>query len=218
MKNFISVLSECSLFSEIKEEDINSLLKCLGAFYRHFPAKTTVISEGERVDSIAIVLSGEVQIARTDCDGNRSIIGEAGKGNLFLEAFACAETEECPVSAVTLKESDIMFISCGRILHSCSNACDFHNRIIYNLMKNMAVKNIMFHEKLEVTSKKTTREKLLSYLNIQAKKKGKRSFYIPFDRQELADFLEVDRSGLSTEIGKLKKEGIINNTKNYFSI
>ena len=80
----------------------------------------------------------------------------------------------------------------------------------------MAVKNIMFHEKLEVTSKKTTREKLLSYLNIQAKKKGKRSFYIPFDRQELADYLEVDRSGLSMEIIKLKKEGVLESQKNHF--
>ena len=85
-------------------------------------------------------------------------------------------------------------------------------------MKDIANKTIMFHQKLEITSKRTTRDKLMTYLNIQAKKKKGNSFTIPFDRQELADFLEVDRSGLSAEISKLRSEGVLESNKNHFTL
>ena len=111
-----------------------------------------------------------------------------------------------------------MFIDCQHVLHSCQNACGFHQQMIFNLMKNLADKNIMFHQKIEITSKRTTREKLMTYLMFQAKKNNKNSFYIPYDRQELADYLEVDRSGLSAEISKLRKEEILKSNKKYFEI
>ena len=85
-------------------------------------------------------------------------------------------------------------------------------------MKNLATKTLLFHQKIEITSKRTTREKLLTYLSLYSKKVDKKSFTIPFDRQELADYLEVERSGLSMEISKLKKDGIINSQKNYFEL
>ncbi len=111
-----------------------------------------------------------------------------------------------------------MFIDCRRIMHSCSNVCGFHQQMIFNLMKNLALKNIMFHQKIEITSKRSTKEKLMTYLNLQAKKHKSNKFFIPFNHQELADFLEVERSGLSAEISKLRKEGIIESEKNRFTI
>jgi CRP-like cAMP-binding protein len=111
-----------------------------------------------------------------------------------------------------------MLIDCHRVLYSCKNACAFHQQMIFNLMKNLASKTILFHERIEVTSKRSTREKLLTYLMMQSKKAGSGSFEIPFDRQELADYLEVERSGLSAEISKLRREGILTSEKNRFTL
>ena len=135
---------------------------------------------------------------------------------VFGEAFACAEVASVPVTVTAEEPSEIMLIECSHILHTCNNNCGFHQRLIFNLMKDLAEKTLTFHQRIEVTSKRTTREKLLSYLFIMSKKKNKKSFDIPFDRQELADYLEVDRSGLSAEISKLKREGLIDCRKNHF--
>ena len=137
---------------------------------------------------------------------------------IFGESFACADEKKMPVDIVASEDSEILMVDCQRVIHSCSNACDFHRHIIFNLLKIVAKKNILFNQKIEITSKRTTREKLLTYLLQQAKKTGSDEFSIPYDRQELADYLEVDRSGLSVEIGKLKKEGIIDNRKNIFKM
>ena len=111
-----------------------------------------------------------------------------------------------------------MLIDCNHILHTCSNNCGFHQQLIFNLMKDLAVKTLLFHQKIEITSKRTTREKLMTYLLIQAKRVNSNSFDIPFDRQELADYLEVERSGLSAEISKLRQEGILESHKNHFEL
>ena len=111
-----------------------------------------------------------------------------------------------------------MLIDSSHILHTCHNNCGFHQQIIFNLMKDLALKTIAFHQRIEITSKRTTRDKLLAYLNLQAKKAGSESFDIELDRQELADYLEVERSGLSSEISKMIKEGLIKNEKNHFVI
>ena len=111
-----------------------------------------------------------------------------------------------------------MLIDRDRIMRTCHKGCGFHSRLIFNLMKDLATKTLMFHQKIEVTSKRTTREKLMTYLMLQAKKAGSNSFTVPFDRQALADYLEVDRSGLSAEISRLRKENIIKSHKNYFEI
>ena len=216
MKKYFEILRKCSLFDNIADGDLTALLGCLGARVCSFCKGDSIISEGDSSCDIGIVLSGRVQIIQIDFFGNRSIISQALPTQLFAETFACADVGEIPVSAIADTGCDIMFIPAYRALNSCSSACDFHRQIIFNLMKNMAEKNIMFQRKIQITSKRTTREKLLEYLNLEAHKKGARSFDIDFDRQELADYLEVDRSGLSAEISKLRRKNIIKNTKNHF--
>ena len=153
-----------------------------------------------------------------DYYGNKSILSTAFPTEMFAEAFACTETESIPVTVIANEESEIMLIDCSHILHTCHNNCGFHQRLIFNLMKDLAKKTIRFHERIEVTSKRTTREKLMAYLALEAKRAGSNSIKIAFDRQELADYLEVDRSGLSAEISKLRNEGIIESHKNYFEL
>lgn len=216
MKNYLDVLQKCPLFAQIEEENLLRMLVCLGARVASFDKKYTIIAEGNPAKYIGIVLSGSVQIVRIDYYGNRSILSEIGVSEVFAEAFACAEVPSIPVTVIANEPCDIMLIDCGHILHTCSNNCGFHQQLIFNLMKDLATKTIMFHQKIEITSKRSTREKLLTYLMFQAQKAGKNRFQIPFDRQELADYLEVDRSGLSAEISKLRKEGVLESDRNEF--
>ena len=218
MKEYLKVLKQCSLFDQIEDESLIKMLSCLGAKIESFDKKYTVFAEGYPAKYIGIVLSGSVQIVQVDYYGNRSILSVLGTSEVFAEAFACAEIRALPVSVIADEPSEIMMIDCSHILHTCTNNCGFHQQLIFNLMRDLAKKTILFHQRIEITSKRTTREKLMTYLMLQAKKADRNSFDIPFDRQELADYLEVDRSGLSAEIGKLKKEGIIENQKNHFKI
>ena len=216
LEKYLKILKECRLFEGIDEQSLLRMLTCLSARVAFFDKKYTVFAEGTRAKYIGIVLSGTVLTVQVDYYGNRSIISSAESGELIAEAFACAGIDEIPVSVIAEEPSEIMLIDCSHILHTCRNACGFHHQLIFNLMKTLALKNISFHQRIEVTSKRTTREKLLAYLAIQSKSAGGGIFEIPFDRQELADYLEVERSGLSAEISKMKKEGIIENRKNHF--
>ena len=164
------------------------------------------------------MLSGAAQIVRIDYYGNRSILAEIGPSELFAEAFACAEVSSLPVTVIANEPCEVMLIDCSHILHTCANNCGFHQQLIFNLMRDLAAKTLQFHQKLEITAGRTTRDKLMTYLMFQAQKAGSPEFEIPFDRQELADYLEVDRSGLSAEISKLRREGIIECEKNRFTL
>lgn len=209
-------MRKCPLFDGIGDEDLLRMLTCLGARVMFFDKKYTIFTEGTSAKYVGVVLSGSVQVMQFDYFGNRSILSEIGESEMFAEEFACAGVGQIPVSVVAGEPSEVMLIDCSHILHTCQNNCGFHQKLIYNLMKALAEKTIRFHQRIGITSKRSTREKLLSYLALWAKKTGAREFDINFDRQELADYLEVDRSGLSAEIGKLKKEGVIDSKKNHF--
>lgn len=216
MKKYLEILKKCPLFAEIGEEQLLRMLTCLGARVLSFDKKYTVFAEGTPAKYVGIVLTGEVQLLQVDYYGNRSILSHVGAGEMFAEAFACAEVGALPVSVVATEASEVMLIDCSHILHTCENHCGFHQQLIFNLMRDLAEKTILYHERIEVTSKRTTREKLLAYLTLEAKRAGGNDFTVPFDRQELADYLEVDRSGLSAEISKLRREGVLDNRKNRF--
>jgi CRP-like cAMP-binding protein len=216
MKKYLEILSKCPLFDGIRNDELPRMLRCLGAKVEVFDKKYTIFAEGTPARHIGIVLSGKAQISQVDYYGNRSILSHIRPAEVFAEAFACAATASLPITVTASEHSEIMLIECDHILHTCSNHCDFHQRLIYNLMKDLATKTVLFHRRIDITSKRTTREKLLAYLTQEAKEAGSKCFDIPFDRQELADYLEVDRSGLSAEISKLRREGIIDNKKNHF--
>ena len=218
MKKYLEILKKCPLFEGVGDDDIIKMLGCLNVKLESFDKKYTIFSEGTPAKYIGIMLSGSAQIIQIDYFGNRSIIGGISSADMFCEAFACAEVKSIPVTVIASEPCEVMLIDCSHILHTCANNCYFHRQMIFNLMKSLALKNIMFHQRIEITSKRSTREKLLAYLMNEAKKSGNDSFEIPFDRQELADYLEVDRSGLSAEISKLRRENIIECIQNHFKI
>ena len=218
MEKFLSVLSRCQLFAGLNNQDLIAILACLDARVHGVAKNSAVFSEGEQAVYVGIVLSGNVQIVKEDYYGNRSIVAVAEPGELFGETFACAGVDALPVSVVAVQDSQVMLIDCHRITRSCSNACSFHNQLVLNLLQVVASKNLAFNQKLEILSKRTTRDKLMAYLTGQAKLRGSSSFSIPYDRQALADYLGVERSAMSAEISKLRKDGIIDSAKNHFTL
>lgn len=218
MQKYFPVLQQCQLFSGIAENDLLAMLRCLNVTVQQYRKGQTLIAEGEKPERFGIVLSGTVQLWRIDYSGNRSIMASVEPSQLFGESFVCAEASSIPVQVVASESCEIMMIDGTRILHACGNGCVFHHQVIFNLLRIIARKSLVLHQKLEITSKRSTREKLMTYLSQQAKLHQSRTFTIPFDRQELADFLEVDRSGLSAEISKLRKEGVLESERSTFRL
>ena len=218
MQDNLDVLAACPLFEGVARQDIRAMLQCL-------EARDVALERGEavfRADSpaeyVGILLSGGVQVLRDDFDGNRTVRDAVQPGGLFGETFACAGVPRLPVSVEAVQPSRVMLIRLRRIIETCPSACGFHNRVVLNLLKILAAKNLLLNQKLEITSRRTTREKLLAYLAAQARRAGSNRFVIPFDRQALADYLGVDRSALSAEIGKLRREGVIESERSAFTL
>lgn len=218
MEKILDGLEKCPLFYGVEETDREAMLACLGAKQYVAGKGEIIFREGDPAVFVGIVLRGAVRVIREDYYGNRSIVAHMESGDVFGESFACAQVKALPVSVVAEEDCVYLLVDCQRITVSCTNACTFHSQMIFNLLKMVAEKNLVFHQKLQIVSRRTTREKLMAYLMNQAKQQGKDEFTIPYDRQALADYLEVDRSGLSVEIGKLKKEGKIFCQKRYFRL
>ena len=211
-------LADCPLFEGIGSDQLEEMFGCFGARRLSFRRGDTIMSEGAPARDVGIMLRGRAQVIRTDYYGNRSIMMNIEGGQLFGESFACSKVEAMPVSVVAVEDCQVILIECRRILTVCSSACTFHSRLILNLLQIVADKNLAMNQKAMITSKRTTREKLMAYLLLMAKQAGSARFSVPFDRQGLAEYLEVDRSGLSSELSKLKKEGILDFYKSDFCL
>lgn len=218
MKHYAKTLLRCPLFAGIAERDMLAMLECLGARKQRYAKDQTIFHEGDAAGDLGIVLSGAVQVVQEDYYGRSTIVAHVLSGELFGESFACAELDALPVRVTAAEDAVVALISCRRITAPCRSACASHAQLIFNLMNVMARKNLQLREKLEITSQRTTREKLLAYLMQQSRLRGRRRFTIPFRRQELADYLHVDRSGLSVEISRLKAEGIIDCYRSTFEL
>ena len=216
--NDFSALKKSPLFQGISDEELGSLVKCLGCSFKTFKKGESVYLAGDFAREIGLVVSGHVHILKDDAWGNSNILTDTTVGETFAEAYVCGGAGVLPVSVVAAADSQVCFIDFQRIITACPSACVFHVLLIRNMIGVFARKNIMLTEKMEHITKRTTREKLLSYLSEQAKIRNSHSFEIPFDRQGLADYLSVERSALSAELSRLKADKIINYKKNHFEL
>ena len=192
------------------------MLSCLDTRMESFPKEAFVLRTGDTVESIGIVLLGSVLVIQEDIWGNRNILSKAGPAQTFAAAFACAPGSVLNVSVIADTPTTVLFLNVKRILHVCPSACSHHSRIIRNLLTDLAEKNLRFSEKLTHMGQRTTRAKLMSYFSAEAQRLGTYEFDIPFSRQQLADYLAVERSGLSLELGKMSDEGLLDFYKNHF--
>lgn len=218
MKEYFDLLSASSLFRGIEAAELESMLHCLGAKVVTIAKGEPVFLEGDPAGFLGIVLEGSIQIVREDYFGNRSILHQSGPGDIFAEAFSFTGVDTMPISGYAAKNSRVMLFTCKRMMTVCANACGFHNRLVKNLLQLVSRKNLILNDKIRYMSQKTTKEKLMAYLSDQAKAAGQPEFTIPFDRQALADYLGVERSAMSAEISKLRKEGMIEATGSRFRI
>ena len=218
MEAYLEIIKQCPLFAGIEDSNLRALLDCLMAVRRSYKKNEFVFSAGDAVGSVGIVLSGGVHVLQEDYWGNRAILAHIPPGGLFGEAFSCAEIDSIPVSVVAVEKTEILFIDYKRIITSCSSSCVFHLALIKNMMKLLAQKNIMLTQKMEIVTHRTTRERLLAYLSAQAIKAGKSRFTIPFNRQQLADFLSVERSAMSAELSKMQSDGLIRTDRSDFEL
>ena len=217
MQKYIKVLKRTQIFAGVVDDEITSILSCLGARLKTYKKGEYVFRQGEHISDITVLLDGNLHIRNDDYWGNRSILGDISAGEMFGESYAC-DSGAMLNDVVAVEDSVVIFFDVMRVLTTCSSGCSFHTRIVQNLFFAISEKNRKLVQKLGHMSKRTTREKLISYLSEQAKKQNSGVFTIPFNRQQLADFLSVDRSAMSNELCKMRDEGLIEFEKNQFKL
>lgn len=218
MKNFITNLKQVQLFEQINEADIEPLLKCLNSNNQSFAKGDFIVSQGDNLNGIGIILSGSVDIIKEDYFGKRTIMANLNAPDMFGEVFVCAGIKIIPVSVVASTNSQIIFIDYNRIINTCTNTCDHHSMLIQNMLKLIASKNLVLNKKIDFLLIKGLREKVATYLLERFSIKKNSTFEIPFDRSELADFLNADRSALSRELSRMKSDGLIDYQKKNFQL
>ena len=215
--DFLS-LSKTALFQGNSVQEVEIMLDCLGANQKHYEKEEMIYHIGDTVTAVGIVLTGSVLIENNDIWGNRSVLDRVGPGQVFAETYACLPEEKLMVNVIAADPSDILFIDVGRMLQVCSNSCAHHNKLVRNLLSISAQKNLNLSRRILHTSSKLIRGRLLSYLSYQSLKHESEEFTIPFNRQQLADYLSVDRSAMSNELSKMQKEGLIQVDRNHFHL
>lgn len=218
MKKYISVLKRTKMFAGVREEEIALILSCLDARLYTYKKGEYILRQGGHLSDITILVEGNLHIQKDDYWGKRSILGQIAAGEIFGEAYVAPESSALLHDVVAVEDSAVIFFDVKRILTTCSSACRFHTMVVQNLFFAISEKNRKLVQKLGHMSKRSIREKLISYLSEEAKKQNSSSFTIPFNRQQLADFLSVDRSAMSNELCKMRDEGLLEFEKNCFQL
>ena len=218
MEQYLFILRNSPFFQGMTEEEILSVLHCVSASVQHKRKDEYILRVGDSTESMGLVLRGSVLVLQEDLWGHRNIMHRIGPGEYFAEPFAATAGSVLNVSVVADEDSEIMMLNMERFLKTCPYACAHHGRMVRNLVSVMARRVLDLNEKLTHMAKRSTREKLLSYLSAESMRQGKLAFTIPYDRQQLADYLSVERAAMSVELGKLQKEGLLMTNRNYFEL
>lgn len=218
MEHHLPLIGRSPLFANIDAADLAPMLQCLGARKRTFPKGSYLFRVGDRTTAMGIMLEGSVRLEKEDYWGNRTILASFGPGQSFAEVYACEPGLPLDLNVVAAEDALVLLMDVRRVTSLCPASCAFHARLVRNLLGIVARRAHALTRKIEHTSQRTTRAKLLSYLSDQAKAAEASRFAIPFDRQELADYLSVDRSAMCAELSRMRKEGIIDFHKNVFEL
>lgn len=213
-----AMVKDFPLFNGIDERHLENMLDCLGGRSQLYKKGQDIQLAFETISYIGVVLRGIVHMIKEDLYGNRTILVTMKRGDQFGETFACCDYIGSSVSFLSSGESEILLLPFAKVIHSCSSSCMFHHRLIENMFQLIADKNFHLMKKIEITSKKTLEEKIMTYLTMQAEEHQQPAFEIPLGRIELAEYLCADRSALTRELSSMKKKGLIDYHKNTFRI
>ena len=217
MINELEKIKDSILIKGIKVEELSSMLGCLRGVIKNYKKGENVISEGSKIKKFGLLIEGKLQIVQYDYWGNKSVLSIIMPKQIFGEAFAYV-TKPFSMNVEATENSKILFLDSEKLSTPCENCCSFHKQLVKNLLYIISNKNVNLTEKIECMSQRTTREKLLIFLNMESIKNNSKEFTISFDRQALADYLGVERSAMSAELSKLRNEGILETNKNYFKL
>ena len=216
MRKIFEIVKDNTLFEAMAFSDFERVLGCLSAKTAHYAKSDVILLSGDAVNFVGLVLSGGVQVVKEDRDGRIAILTELGVSELFGEVFACAGITHSPVTVLARENAEILMLDYKKVITTCTSACPFHARLIENMLRLIALKNLMLKQKNEILSKRTTREKLLAFFDTQRGMAKK--FTIPYNREELSHYLCVDRSAMSNELCKMRDEGVLRFHKNTFEM
>ena len=214
----VKELKHSPLFRGITEDELTAMLDCLSGSIRQYKKDASIFRWGDRISQIGLILKGNVHIVRESYWGKESLLARLCPGDLFGETYACVPQATFDGTALAAADTEILFLDLKRVLTSCSSACRFHTRLIQNLLGVLAEKNLHFSRKIDCLTPHTIRAKLLEFFSQQMRLQGSKYFTIPFNRQQLADYLSVDRSSMTVELYKMKDEGLIDFHKNNFTV
>ena len=209
---------EIPLFQGLDREEINEVLQKFHGLIKHFPKSDYIYLAGDCVENLCVVLEGTVQMIKEDIWGEKSIIANLGAGSVFAENFLGQLGDRSSVSYFVASDSEVLMLPLGRTLFDTNTSSKASQRLMCNIVSILADNNTRLIEKTEILCKKTLRSKILAYLEQEARNHGCRSFTIPFNRTDLANYLDADRSALTRELARMKEEGLIDFTKNNFEL
>ena len=218
MEKYLNILRKSPFFTGISDEEILTMLNCVEGKVIQYEKGQFIFRAGDTTDVMGIVLSGKIFVIQEDYWGHRNILNKCETGDFFGEIYAATPGSVLNVSIVTEENAEVLLLNMRHLLTTCHSSCDHHNKLIRNLTSVMARKVLALNDKITHISKRTTREKLMSYLSSEAEKRAAASFDIPYDRQQLADFLCVERAAMSAELSKMQKDGLIRTNRNHFEI
>jgi len=217
MEKYFDILQSAALFRDVEASGLAGMLRCLGAEIKDVSRDEIILLAGDKPKFVGVVLTGQIHIVWEDYDGNRSLLTAVTPGEVFAEVLCCAGIQESPVTVIADTDSVVMLLTFRPILQTCPNSCAFHTKLIENMLRLIATKSLHLQNRMEILSLKSVRAKVKHYLESFIAKQG-RHVTIPFDREELANYLCVERSALSHELMKMKKDGLIEYKKNRFTL
>ena len=206
------------LFLDMNALEINTALYILNARYQTFEKGKIILHAGGQTDCVCLVISGSVTIENNDMWGNRTILNIVDSDDFFAETYAILKDEIMMVDAVANEQCAIMFLRIGGLFGSGFEGQPWSNKLVRNLLMISANKNLILSGRSFHISPKTARGRIMAYLNSVSLKKHSKVFDIPFDRQQMADYLNLERTALSKELSRMKREKIIDFKKNHFEI
>jgi len=218
IEKYLPILSNCAFLGGMNDGEIKAILGCIGAYTENAPKGNYIFRAGDSTDVMGLVLSGSVFIIQEDVWGHRNIMAKCHPGEFFGEIYAAKPGSILNISVIAEEDSTVLMMNVKRLMATCSSACDHHQRLVRNLVGVLANKVMTFNEKITHISKRSTREKILSYLSHESQRQGSLNFDIPFNRQELADYLCVERAAMTVEISKLQREGVLKTNRNHFEL